>query len=300
MRWKKLGRVYRPNPIHPKLATHAANPIAVWLENDLYRVFFGGRDDHNRTSVGFVDLDMRNYIVKYVHDRPVFEHGAENSFYSHGVSVGNCYVAQGHRYILFMGWQCRPGQHWRGDIGRLRLGQDFSLTLDESRPLLGTSEVDPVSLSYPWVLQLNGQYRMWYGSTMSWDAGNGEMLHVINHAVSNDGNVWSRLGLAIPYELGVAQAFSRPSVISDSDGFHMWFSYRSGKAGQNYRIGYAHSSTGEKWTLRLVDSGIDVSRKGWDSEMIEYPYVFDHKGHRYMLYNGNGYGRSGFGLAVLE
>jgi hypothetical protein len=27
--------------------------------------------------------------------------------------------------------------------------------------------------------------------------------------------------------------------------------------------------------------------------------VFDHKGERYMLYNGNGYGQTGFGLAVL-
>ena len=34
--------------------------------------------------------------------------------------------------------------------------------------------------------------------------------------------------------------------------------------------------------------------------MIEYPFVFDHDGSRYMLYNGNGYGKTGFGLAVLE
>jgi hypothetical protein len=41
-------------------------------------------------------------------------------------------------------------------------------------------------------------------------------------------------------------------------------------------------------------------RDGWDSEMIEYPFVFEHDGLRYMLYNGNGYGRSGFGLAVAS
>jgi len=34
--------------------------------------------------------------------------------------------------------------------------------------------------------------------------------------------------------------------------------------------------------------------------MVEYPFVFDHKGGRYMLYNGNGYGRTGFGIAVLD
>ena len=46
--------------------------------------------------------------------------------------------------------------------------------------------------------------------------------------------------------------------------------------------------------------GMDVSPNGWDSEMICYPYVFDHGRNRYMLYNGNGYGKTGFGLAVLE
>jgi hypothetical protein len=54
------------------------------------------------------------------------------------------------------------------------------------------------------------------------------------------------------------------------------------------------------WDLRLADTGIDVSDDGWDSEMIEYPFVFKHDGLRYMLYNGNGYGRSGFGLAVAS
>ena len=34
--------------------------------------------------------------------------------------------------------------------------------------------------------------------------------------------------------------------------------------------------------------------------MVEYPYVFDWQGRRYMLYNGNGYGLTGVGLAVLE
>ena len=46
--------------------------------------------------------------------------------------------------------------------------------------------------------------------------------------------------------------------------------------------------------------GIDVSESGWDSEMIEYPYVFNHKSKKYMVYNGNGYGINGIGLAVFE
>lgn len=299
MRWKKLGQLYCPKPVHPKLMSHAANPLAVFLEGDIYRVFFSGRDVQNRSSVGYVDVDIIKQEIIYVHDKPVFEHGAENSFYSHGVSIGNCYEAHGKRYILFMGWQYPSDGHWRGDVGRLELGADYSLRIASEEPFMAVDAIDAVSLSYPWVMQeAQGLYQMWYGSTVTWDAENGEMLHVINYATSRDGDHWQRHGLSVPFQLGVAQAFSRPSVLKDSDGLHMWFSYRSG-TGQKYRIGYAFSATDNKWGLKLGEVGIDVSNEGWDSEMIEYPFVFDHKGARYMLYNGNGNGKTGFGLAVL-
>jgi hypothetical protein len=35
-----------------------------------------------------------------------------------------------------------------------------------------------------------------------------------------------------------------------------------------------------------------------DSDMVEYPSVIDHKGQRLMPHNGNGYGKTGLGLAV--
>src|SRR5262245_19052651 len=301
MRWSKLGRLYVPQSIHPKLATHAANPLAVSLAEDIYRIFFSGRDGHNRTSIGFVDVDIMRREVDYICDRPVLEFGPVDSFYSHGVSIGNCYEAGGQRYMIFMGWQCPEGDHWRGEIGRLILENDLSLHLDGEGPFMASNAVDPVSLSYPWVTQERaGLYHMWYGSTITWNAGNGEMLHVIKRAKSMDGHHWQRQGLSVPYQLGVAQAFSRPSVLgSPEEGYQMWFSYRSG-SGQKYRIGYATSKLGEEWELRLEEVGIDVSADGWDSEMIEYPFVFDHGGIRYMLYNGNGNGQTGFGIARLE
>jgi hypothetical protein len=301
-RWKKYGLLYCPSSHgrHPKLASHAANPLPILLGDDTYRVFFSGRDVENRSSVGAIDIDIVKGEVVREYGEPFFEHGPEGSFYADGVSIGNCYEVRGARYMLFMGWQSRNRAHWRGDIGRLVVSSDLTLDLDGEKPFLGVDPVDPTSLSYPWVMKNDtGGYRMWYGSTIAWDAGNGEMLHVINYASSTDGNAWTREGLAVPYELGRCQAFSRPTVAGNDDsGYKMWFSYRSG-AGQKYRIGYATSRDGIAWKLDLDEVGIDVSATGWDSEMICYPYVLDHAGQRYMLYNGNDYGKTGFGLAVL-
>ncbi|MEJ7685848.1 MAG: hypothetical protein WKG52_01950 [Variovorax sp.] len=297
--WEKLGRLYCPQGTgrHPKLLTHAANPLPVLIEGDVYRVFFSGRDDRKRSSVGAVDIDIVRRQIVQEHPTPVFDHGPEGSFYADGVSIGNCYETADGKYMLFMGWQNPADAHWRGEIGRLAMAEDLSLALAEQHPFMPLGPRDALSLSYPWVARELHGFSMWYGSTLTWDGGNGEMVHVINRAASQDGEQWRRCGLAVPYVLGQAQAFSRPTVAVDQQGYHMWFSYRSG-GGQTYRIGYAASDDGADWELRLEDAGIDVASEGWDSEMIEYPFVFEHKGLRYMLYNGNGYGASGFGLAV--
>ncbi|WP_347903239.1 hypothetical protein [Pseudomonas purpurea] len=299
--WEKLGLLYCPSSAgrHPKLLTHVANPLPVLLEGDIYRIYYSGRDSESRSSVGAVDINIVTRQVIHEHHEPMFEHGAEGSFFADGVSIGNCYEVDGVRYMLFMGWQNPAGGHWRGDIGRLIVNPDLTLKLESHAPFMGADSTDPISLSYPWVMQgASGGYDMWYGTTANWDAGNGEMLHTLNYAFSRDGHQWARQGLAVPYVIGKAQAFSRPTVIGSLEtGFEMWFSYRSG-SGETYRIGYARSTDGQSWQLALDACGIDVSEKGWDSEMIEYPYVFIHKEERYMLYNGNGYGRSGFGLAA--
>jgi predicted GH43/DUF377 family glycosyl hydrolase len=303
MKWIKQGLLYQPSSIHTKLKSHAANPLAIHLENDLFRIFFSGRDVENRSSVGFVDVDILKRKVTYEHDKPVFEHGDDLSFYSHGVSIGNCYESAEKKYMLFMGWKYPKESHWYGQIGRLEVNDDFSLSLDSHQPFLPLDNIDNLSLSYPWVTKHNDQYLMWYGTTSSWDAGNGEMIHTLSFATSKDGDQWQKHGLAIPFEVGLAQAFSRPTVLVNESGFHMWFSYRSGE-GEKYRIGYAHKeltqTENELWELDLEGTGIDVSETGWDSEMIEYPFVFEHKQDTYMLYNGNSFGKTGFGLAKLE
>lgn len=303
--WNKLGLLFNPLKFKrdTKLLTHVANPLPIHMSGDIFRIYYSGRDSSNRSSVGAVDIDIVAKKVVNVYSKPFFTYGEKDSFYPDGVSVGNFYEADGVTYILFMGWQAPTDQHWKGDVGRLIVNDDMSLTLDSNMPFIGVDSVDPISLSYPWVMSNDGGYDMWYGSTINWDAGNKEMLHVINYARSMDGHNWEKKGLAVPYVIGKAQAFSRPSVIHNhnnrSSEWEMWFSYRSG-SGQSYRIGYAISDNGNEWKLCLENSGIDVSLSGWDSEMIEYPYVFSHKGCLYMLYNGNSYGKTGFGLAILE
>jgi hypothetical protein len=299
MEWEKLGQVFFKKEVSGFLKSHASNPLPIHLKGDIYRVFYSGRDDDNKSSVGYVDIDIITRKVLNEQRQVVFKYGNSDSFYSHGVSIGNVYEVNDEQFILFMGWNIRNDEHWRGDVGQLKLIDNKILEITSEFPFITTDDIDPVSLSYPFVIFHEGIYKMWYGSTISWTSENGEMIHVINYATSEDAKKWKKHGLAIPYEMGYAQAFSRPSVIIDELGFHMWYSYRCG-SGEKYRIGYAFSVDGLKWERMHDKVGITVSESGWDSEMICYPFVLKHKGETYMLYNGNGYGKTGFGLAILE
>jgi hypothetical protein len=37
----------------------------------------------------------------------------------------------------------------------------------------------------------------------------------------------------------------------------------------------------------------------WDSDMLCYGFPFDYLNKKYLLYNGNSYGKDGCGLAIL-
>lgn len=298
--WAKKGRIFSPSGRHPKLATHAANPLPLLLSGDVYRIFFSGRDVNNRSSVGAFDFDLATGRIVEEHHEPFFSAGPPGSFFEDGVSIGNCYTVGDKTYMLFMGWQNPKDAHWRGDIGRLVVHEDLTLSLEREAAFISGDEFNSISLSYPWVQSNDsGGYEMWYGTTEAWDAGNGEMLHVIRHAGSADGHNWERTNKAVPYQLGAAQAFSRPTILRHKDGSQdMWFSYRAGD-GTSYRIGHSRLSEGG-WSMPPGDPGIDVSAEGWDNVMIEYPYVFEHRGTCYMLYNGNEYGKTGIGLAELK
>lgn len=149
---------------------------------------------------------------------------------------------------------------------------------------------------------------MWYLSALKWVIidNKPEPVYHIKYAESRDGVNWDRLGIVCidlksPDEGGI----TRPCVIRENGIFRMWYCYRGirdfrkNKA-QSYRIGYAESEDGIRWDRMDEIVGIDVSPKGWDSVMLTYPYVYEHKGRKYMIYNGNRFGKSGFGYAILR
>lgn len=297
MNWVKRRLLFAPDGNSDWLHSHAALPVVDQIDGG-FRVYFSSRDIRGRAQVGFFETGPQFDEVTRVSDCPVIELGPLGAFDDSGVTTSWIVNHDNKKYHYYSGWSLGVSVPFYFFIG-LAISDDGGETYRRvsPSPLLERNPVDPYLTASPCVLVEDGRWRMWYVSGTGWEMKDGRPQHRyhIKYAESSDGIAWKREGfVCIDYKSADEYAISRPCVVKDGDVYRMWFASRGG----SYRIGYAESEDGLKWTRKDEESGIDVSSSGWDSEMVAYPYVFEHEGDFCMLYNGNDYGKSGIGVAV--
>lgn len=300
MRWVKKGLILQP-PTHLAWATsHAALPIVDAASGNRVRIYFSSRDAHNRAQIGRASLDLGATASEPEFEpEPLVRIGPRGSFDDSGVTGGCIVDENGRLYLYFSGWSLGVTVPFLFYIG-CALSTDGGTSFEKvsTAPVLGRNRFDPYLTASPSVLVEGGTWRMWYVSGTGWtDGAEAEPNYNIRYAESTDGIDWRPTGqVCIDYSYPGEHAIARPHVIKDGSTYRMWYSHRGG----SYRIGYAESADGLTWSRKDEEAGIGTSPDGWDSEMVAYPWVGDIGGRRRMLYNGNSYGRTGIGEAVLE
>jgi hypothetical protein len=299
-KWRKIGLIFCPSGETSWMQSHAAVPIAERIGDDLFKIYFSSRDVFNRSFTGYIVIDIfRPFNIIELSTNPVLAPGGLGEFDDSGAMATWLTSYQNKKFLYYIGWNLGVTVPFRNSIGLSISSQRDEFARYSNGPIVDRSMHEPNFCASCCVFSGEDFWRMWYLSCTGWRMREGKPEHKyhIKYAESSDGINWQRNGtIAIDFANDQESAISRPSVILDNECWRMWYSFR----GQAYRIGYAESEDGRQWKRLDSHVGIDVSTTGWDSEMIEYPFVFDHKGQRYMLYNGNGFGKTGFGLAVLE
>jgi hypothetical protein len=301
-RWRKAGLLIPGSAPAPWAVSHAALPVVDRIGDGRgLRVYVSARDERGRAQIGCVEWNpSRPADALPLSQSPVLAVGALGAFDDSGVTSSCIVTHQGRKYLYYTGWT-------RGVTVPFYLFAGLATSDDDGRtfarvsaaPILERNSVDPFLTASPFVLVESGVWRMWYVSATDWRISNGEPRHYyhIRYAESRNGVEWRRRGrVCIDFAGPDEHAIARPCVIRDGGTYRMWYSYR----GARYRIGYAESADGLSWTRMDDLAGIDVSETGWDSEMVEYPLVFEHDGRLLMLYNGNDYGKTGCGLAESD
>lgn len=308
--WKKRGLIFTADGQYPWMMSHAQVPLVEELSPDVLRIYFGTRDQMNRTLTTYIEVQADDPSkVLYVHERPVLELGELGSFDDSGVMPSWMVTRDGVKWLYYIGWNVGTTVPYRNSIGIAvsRDGGKHFTRLYEG-PILDRTKTEPHFCATPCVLIEGDLWRMWYLSCVRWEMYKGlaEPYYHIKYAESKDGITWDKRGtVAIDFKTPAEGGIVRPCVIRDGSVYQMWYSYRDGRdfrtsKDHSYRIGYAESRDGIAWTRQDERAGIDVSARGWDSEMLAYPYVHRRSnGDLYLFYNGNGFGRSGFGFATL-
>lgn len=304
MAWEKKSLLIICQKELEWMQTHAMLPTVIHITGDKFRVYFSGRDDQNRSHIGYANLEINDGEIKVTDysKEPVLKIGERGCFDDNGVTP-SCIIKKDNEWFMYyIGWNSGTTTTRMGLIAGLAISKDNGLSFSRySRsPLLERTDREPFSiLTAPYVIFGNNKWEMWYVSCEGWRSKDVPTYN-IKYANSSDGINWEREGhVCIDFIDDNETALARPCVIKENDIYKMWFSYKDPRTG--YRIGYAESLDGKNWKRSIKPAGLTIGEEGsWDSEMIEYSFVFEHKGIKYMLYNGNGYGENGAGYAVFK
>lgn len=315
MQWEKLGQIFEfeKSPFRDRYASHAQSPQATAIEGGV-RIFFSTRTIGGpglfTSHVQYVDYssDFKELLGYSQHE--VIPLGHLGCFDEHGIfplsptRAGDQLLAytNGISRRVSVAVETGIGMATSSDNGRTfqKLGEG---------PVLSASTDEPFMVGDPFVRAFGGTFHMFYIYGTRWSEESQshapERVYKVGHAISQNGVDWKKTHRQIiENKIDEDECQALPTVIRIGRRYHMYFCYRHmagfrDQKDKGYRLGYAYSNDLVDWTRDDGKSGIDLSDEGWDSTMMCYPNIFEYENEIYLLYNGNSFGRGGFGMAKL-
>ena len=299
--YKRLGLVFKPTGSWWHLS-HCQNPFVQPISQSRHRVHFACRDEKNRSRGGWAEVEIVDGGLRVVRaaQKSSLDLGRLGAFDDAGAMPGSLVEDGGRLLLYYTGWTLARAIPFFFFIGvaESRDGGETFQRLSEA-PCLGRNRHDPFLTGAPWVIKENGRFRMWYISGTEWaqDSADAAPVHyyTVKHAVSDNGIDWEiNDRLCLPYQEN-EHAIARPVVMPVDGGYRMIYSAR--RLGETYRVYTARSPDGLSWT-REPGMELDVASSGWDSGMVCYGSILKTPQKTFLLYNGNAYGKDGFGAAI--
>lgn len=314
---EKLGKVFDPGGVilPDGCISHAQSPQVLQL-GDRVRVYFSTRSLDARgkflSRIGFVDMDPGFRRILDHARETVIPLGGLGCFDEHGIFPMSVLPMGDEVWGFTTGWNRRVSVSVDTAIG-LAISRDGGRTFQRQGdgPILGPDLNEPFLVGDGFVLRAGERFHMWYIFGTHWsretDGAAPDRVYKIGHAMSADGIGWERDGCErlIPDVLGPDECQALPSVAYYGGRWHMVFCYRNMHGfrtdpTKGYRIGYAVSDNLLQWRRDDEALGLAGTPGDWDSDMQCYPHLFVQNDRLHVLYNGNAFGRDGFGLAEVH
>lgn len=305
MRWRKLGFIFCATGQSRQMQTGGRAPVPIRIGGSIYRIFFGSCDELGRSRIFSLVIDINNpqKLLDLSID-PVVDLGSLGYYDDNGIIPSWLLQHDGTVYLYTIGFSVKNKVLFDAAPG-VAISSDGGVTFNKlTGPVIDRGIDDPCFCTSPCVIEEANLFKMWYVSCFKWIVNENSLKHLYNirYRASADPVYWpTRSAPAIDFQNEHEYAIARPSVLKEhGKPYRMWYCYREQPTVRTYRMGYAESTDGHLWKRDDSRCDLDISDSGWDSDMVCYPCVFKHDDTTFMLYNGNAYGQSGFGIAVLE
>lgn len=309
--------IFNPNEHLGEAYQFAQSPQCVVFEK-FVRVYFSTRtqDVDNgkfRSHIRYADFDKKFSKVLKVASTEVIALGALGTFDEHGIFPINLLKEENRILAYTCGWSRRTSVSVETSTG-LAISLDGGETFSKmgEGPVLTSSLKEPFLVGDSFVRKYNERYHMWYIFGKKWmlptTTEPEARIYKIGYASSTNGVDWVKNeGEQIVSDvLNENECQALPSVIKIGNMYHMVFCFREATDFRNndersYRLGYASSSDLKTWVrndkhLKLEDNASNI----WDSNMKCYPHLVQVDDKVFLLYNGNAFGKEGFGIAELQ
>ncbi len=301
MLWKKVGLVYNANKFKTTLKQHSAlAPEPILIDENIIRVFFGGRDEKGISRIFFADVDARNpKEILHTSNTPSLDIGEEGCFDDNGVIPGHIELVNNEFYFHYVGFQIPQKTKFLAFSGlaKSKDGEFFNRTSDV--PFLDRQTNQKTICAIHTARKISpDSWRYWYASGNDFELINNiyyPKYHIRTFSEDKSGKKFQTCITPLENEYRIG----RPKVyILDKGRFVMYMT--KGNLIGNYDCTVAFSLDGLNWTRHDDLIGIEKSLTGWDSKHLCYPALIFWKDLVYMFYNGNNMGFDGFGVAVCS
>ncbi|WP_424971351.1 hypothetical protein [Dinoroseobacter sp. S76] len=311
--WQRRGVIQiAPEPGVDWWQSHAQNPTPLIFDDRHWRLYYAVRDQENRARMLWVDVDPLDEMrVIGRSDRPILPLGVPGTFDSAGQGPSVALWRDGIAHLYYMGMHLRRDVPYGLALGLATSPDGAAFTRQCAGPVLSVGSVDPFFVSLAHIQAEPTGFSAWYMSATGWTPrpeGPADADYGLRRAVSEDGLTWTPQDVLIApgtANLPEGGGLARPWRARIDGGERLYFSYR---ARSDFR-------TDRDAAYRILSLPLDAeglpagpaeplvfanppTTSDWDGFMQAYPTILPLGQGHVMLYNGNGFGQTGFGWAT--
>jgi predicted GH43/DUF377 family glycosyl hydrolase len=310
MKWNKKGHIFKANGQYDWMKEYAQVPTPV-ISDNIVRIYFTTRPEPinglYKSETGYIEVEKKNpQNILNISKLPVIKQGKLGAFDEFGIMPGSFTYIDNKLAMYYTGWSREQSVPYTTSIG-LAISYDDGKTFKRisEGPIISKSINDPYLVNGPYVLNIESEYHMWYSSANKWlkTKEKKDPIYKIKHAISKDGINWLTNDNFIIQENILHEAQNAPCVFTVKNKYYMIFCYRKSIDFRNnfngYKLGLAISEDLKKW-IRIKDPELIGLELEWDMYMKAYPRILKVDDNYLLFYNGNYFGKDGFGYAELE